>query len=137
MRKLGAFMENPPCTPLLKRGGHSDGFYQDTNSKHSIALLKMGAWVFFLCLSLSACTPTISPSLSTPTPAVFSNPQQRNTWLASLNSWQAEGSFAARKEGEAWSGSFEWKQLSKEQYNIHFYGPFGVGNTYVLGNSLR
>ncbi len=85
---------------------------------------------------ISACTtPMPTPSLSTPTS--FPHPQDRKAWLASLHTWKAEGSFAAREDNKGWSGTFEWEEWqrhSKNYYQIHFYGPFGAGNTYLLGS---
>jgi outer membrane lipoprotein LolB len=92
-------------------------------------LLMTGA----LC-TLASCTTVQQPS-SLSSPSVFTQPKAKDAWLSSLQTWQAEGSFGARKAGDAWSGSFEWKQLSKNTYEIHFYGPFGAGNTYLYGNA--
>lgn len=50
-------------------------------------------------------------------------------------SWQASGRFAAKNENKGWSGSFEWTQITQQNYRIHFYGPFGVGNTYLIGDN--
>lgn len=85
-----------------------------------------------LCV-LASCASVQQPSL--PAPTVFTEPQAKEAWLSSLQTWDAKGSFGARKAGDAWSGSFEWKQLSKNNYEIHFYGPFGAGNTYLYGNA--
>ncbi len=84
-------------------------------------------------IMLTSCTQAPPPPISTP--LVVVKPKEKDAWLSSLQTWQAEGSFGARKADDAWSGSFEWKQFSKNTYQIHFYGPFGAGNTYLLGDS--
>lgn len=98
-------------------------------------LLRLLFISFFIALVsfFTSCTQTPPPSL--PTPSLFTEPKAKDAWLSSLQTWQAEGSFGARKDDDAWSGSFEWKQFSKNTYQIHFYGPFGAGNTYLSGDS--
>lgn len=71
--------------------------------------------VVVILLTLSSCTSITPPSASAPV-------------------WQADGRFAVKKQNEGWSGSFEWKKRAKNDYQIHFYGPFGAGNTYLIGH---
>ena len=85
--------------------------------------------VFLLvcCVCLSACVP--SKPMTSPTSSLGS--AERKVWLNSLKAWEVSGRFAVTKQDEGTSGSFEWSQLSKENYQIHFYGPFGAGNTHL------
>lgn len=85
-----------------------------------------GGIFIILCLCvLSSCMSTKSQ------PKSFITEKQREAWLASLETWQASGRFSVKKGNEGASGSFDWTQFSKNNYEIHFYGPFGTGNAYL------
>lgn len=87
----------------------------------------------FLLIAVVGCTPVGDNTWDLSSPSVFSTTQERSAWLNTLKTWQVKGSFAVKKANKGWSGSFEWIQTSLKDYQIHFYGPFGAGNTHLIG----
>ncbi len=93
-------------------------------------------YYFFCVILLGSCTSITTKTQPQPsTPPIFYTEKQRNTWLNSLQTWEASGRFAIKKGDEGSSGSFEWNQYSHNDYKIHFYGPFGAGNAYLIANA--
>lgn len=83
---------------------------------------------------LPSCTSTIAPTTST-SPEIFTSQKQHIAWINSLKIWEASGRFAVKQGTEGASGSFEWIYYSKDNYKIHFYGPFGAGNAYLTSGT--
>jgi outer membrane lipoprotein LolB len=83
------------------------------------ALLLAG---LFLAALLSGCQ-------STPTPKTSGGLLQESHLYRAEN-WQAEGKISIQMASDRQSASFKWNQ-AKESYEIHLFGPFGQGATWL------
>jgi len=52
------------------------------------------------------------------------------TYLNELQNWRTQGKLSIKVDKKRHSASFSWKQDS-EDYDIHLYGPFGKGSTWL------
>ena len=73
---------------------------------------------------LSACStqPRILPS------------QKSWNQASTLKNWRAKGRIKVKIAGDTHSASFDWQQF-KQNYTIRFYGPFGLGTSWLRRTS--
>jgi len=93
-----------------------------------VRFILIGMFILELCACQSSQAPMVD---SAPVPMSWSEQQRQK---AAIKSWVAEGGFAVKQGSKGWSGSFEWIQKDSAHYDLHFYGPFGTGNTQLTGS---
>ncbi len=108
-------------------------FYNGTNSKnkdtamqcYKILLLSVLCGVLFGCVSVPQA------------PMPVNNPVQ--TWalqqpkLAQITHWKVSGLVGVVLNQQAQSANVIWQQKTDDHYTIEFYGPLGLGATYLQG----
>ena len=86
-----------------------------------------------LTLFLCACSTMQAREAAQNEPMTW---KQRSAQLNSISSWQIQGAMALRTREKSSSSSLTWKQ-SASDYQIHLFGPMGVGHIDITGNKTQ
>lgn len=81
-------------------------------------------------LALAGCE-TLAPRVAGEDPAAW---EARRATLEAMDKWSLEGRLAVKANDEGQSANVSWKQEG-EFLEARFFGPFGAGNTRIVGNA--
>lgn len=92
--------------------------------------------ILFILISilLSGCETFTSKQASQPLPPEQNIAQQHLVSLQHIKQWSTEGKIKLKVNQSAHSAAFNWKQFNNN-YSIHFFGPFGLGSTWLRRTS--
>lgn len=79
-------------------------------------------WPALLVVLLVGCQ-------TTPPKHGLSGPEQMRI-LPTIETWEAEGKLSLQAANNRQNGFFTWSQ-NQQDYNIHLFGPFGAGATWL------
>ena len=88
----------------------------------------------FISMLLSGCGTFTSKQATQAVPPKQDIAKQHLANLQHIKRWSAEGKIKLTVNQSAHSAAFKWKQFNNN-YSIHFFGPFGLGSTWLRRTS--